>query len=246
LYSHVWLYFDGSLVVKGSGEVSYTTTGSSQAAHTIEAVAQNACGFSSTSCTWYIFDPNSCEPFGPYLPFGIDKWKCGDEDWMNTNCYPNALLGWAIASADSGQFSDALARIKWKRTVNCPEYTFAEFSGNNKEAYIVALTSYTNPGHALVAVYVGGHPGGYTNWANWRFYNYGNLNIQPNSPDIPPTDLNGQMPWTPGYGMTKTKIVIKKIIGITSGCDYQTDDEHPIVTFYLDDTGQPSLNPNWT
>jgi len=241
------IYFDSTLVISGSGtSLSYNAGAGTLGHHIVEARAWNEGGSNSAICNWYVYDPNSCEPLGPYLPFGIDKWKCGDGSWQNTDCIVNALLGWAIASADSSQYGVALERIKWKRTDSCPEYTFAQFSGGyNKEVYVVALTSYTNPGHALDAEYIGGHPGGYTNWANWKFFNYGNLNIQPNSPDIPITNINGQMPWTPSYGMTKTKIVIKRIIGITSGCDYQTDEEHPIVSFYLDDQGEASLNPNW-
>jgi hypothetical protein len=100
LQALITIYFDGVLVLSTTGtSAHYPTDGDgitgTLGAHIIEAVATNACGWSNTTCTWTVYDPNPQPIFTPpntQSVVQIKRWSISDtyghsfEETLRTLC----------------------------------------------------------------------------------------------------------------------------------------------------------------
>lgn len=126
-------YFDSILKASGSGtSLSYNAGPGVLGHHVVRAVASNEGGSSEAFCDWYVFDPNSCTPLGPFLKFPVYQWRPNSTaEWQNATCTQNAAINFAY-TGNSGPFSSMLENCQWRRNENCPEQQFLPASPVNK------------------------------------------------------------------------------------------------------------------
>lgn len=228
-------------MISGSGtSLSYNAGAGTLGHHIVEARAWNEGGSNSAICDWYVYDPDSCNPLGPFITFGpnvmIGQWRPNSaSEWQNATCTQNAAINFAY-TGNSGPFSGILANCQWRRNETCSEQPFLPASPANKNVFVVGRWTPDLPdplavNHDMTAEYLGG-PGGYTNWSNWRFFQYGDLNIQKGEwPE------HYQMPYPINEGYF-TRVQIKEVIGFTDCIHYQ---DRIVVTFRIFHNGTVEL-----
>ena len=148
---------------------------------------------------------------GAYIDFYIGCWRSGASDcgggsgsWNAPSgpCMYNVAMRFARAG-ESSSFYDVLSKCYWKEHGGCSEHCYMEEYGWNKPIYEAGVTNNSIPfGHAICAEYLGGDV---TNFNNWKFFQYDNLNIQPG---------DWQMPC--GTDEENTKVRIRQIESIRS------------------------------
>lgn len=130
----------------------------------------------------------------------------------------NAVMRFARAGKSSGFYAQ-LSQCYWREKSGCPEHCYMEEYGWNKPIRHAAVTNNSIPfGHSICAEYLGGDV---TNFNNWKFFQYSNLNIQPG---------DWQMPC--GTVTENTTVRIKTITSIGS-CGGSVGGD-PVVTFEID------------
>ncbi|MFA4859961.1 hypothetical protein [Methanoregula sp.] len=159
-------------------------------------------------------------------------------------CNENAIARWGWASKDNTIAYNALIHAEWRNKDNndCEEcwYNFMGLYYNTRQLYIV---SSARNSHAMVAEFRGGD---YQVRTNWRFFQYGESDIQPQRCDDPSNQCLGppqvQMPW--GYGGTVNTISIWKVTGIIidgSSLRYQHADM-PVAEWLINNWGEFTWN----
>jgi hypothetical protein len=228
---------DGVLKVSGSGtSLAYNAGAGILGHHIVRAIASNAEGSSDAVCDWYVYNPDACDPLGPFIKFPVYQWRPNSSsEWQNATCTQNTAINFAY-TGNSAPFSSILANCQWRRNENCAEQPFLPVSPVNKDVFVVGRWTPDLPdpeavNHAMVAEYLGGS-GGYTNWSNWRFFQYGDLNIQkgewPEHYQMPyPINENGF-----------TRVQIKRVTGFSDCIHYQ---DVIIVTFKILHNGTVEL-----
>ena len=132
---------------------------------------------------------------------GTGSWR----DISNAPCQYNAIMRFARAGESSG-FYDVLSKCYWQEHSGCGEHCYMEDYGWNKPIYHATVVNNSltpSFGHSICAEHLGGDM---TEFNNWKFFQYDNLNIQPPDP--------GQMPC--GTPTENTKVKIKEITSIGS------------------------------
>ena len=146
---------------------------------------------------------------GPYIDFFVKCFRTGQSNcyggtgnWSVPEgpCHYNAIIRIARAGESSG-FYDVLSKCYWKEHGGCSEHCYMEEYGWNKPIYHAAVTNNSRSfGHSICAEYLGGDV---TNFNNWKFFQYDNLDIKPG---------DWQMPC--GTDEENTKVIIRKITRI--------------------------------
>ena len=149
---------------------------------------------------------------GPYIDFYIENYRNGQSNcqggsggWVTPGgpCIYNAVMRFARAGESSGFYAQ-LSQCYWREKSGCPEHCYMEQYGWNKPIYHASVANNSIPfGHSICAEYLGGSM---TNFNNWKFFQYDNLDIEPD---------DWQMPC--GTATEKTKVWIMEIETIR-GC----------------------------
>jgi hypothetical protein len=203
------------------------TTADDMTVETRQNVIAAASAGGSVSC--------NAPPYGAYFDFTINTVKLDcKSDWQPAVCYDNALIRWAKAGKSSSLKSN-LTNDLWKENSACTaSYSFAVDPPANKPVYVVAVNNNdmtVSFHHAIDAELLDTSlkPED-TTWANWKFFQYTNLDIKAGDWQLPK-----------GGPSFETKVEIKEFTGIT--CGYWTS-ERVKKTFYIDQSGQVSTNPD--
>lgn len=241
------IYFDGVLKASGSGiSLSYNAGPGIFGHHVVQAIASNIRGSSEALCDWYVYDPISCEPFGPFLLFPVFQWRPdGSSEWQNANhCTVNAAINYAYTGNPNEQDRTLLQNCQWKRNSNCGDETVQFYIPTSGSAglhvYHVAIFSDFCPilsqkAHAALALFHGSGPEEYSTWEKWQKFQYGDLNIQIGSA------CGDQIPKPQSPDDQKTRIAISEVTGYA---DCTSLLHGPIlVNFYIDYNGNVSLDP---
>ena len=155
-------------------------------------------------------DDGECHSIsGAYIDFYISCKRSGQSNcqggtgsWYNAVCIHNVAMRFARAGESSG-FYDVLSRCYWEEHGGCSEHCYMEEYGWNKPIHHAAVANNSIPfGHSICAEHLGGDV---TNFNNWKFFQYDNLNIQPD---------DWQMPC--GTATENTRVRIRRIESITS------------------------------
>ena len=86
-------------------------------------------------------------------------------------------------AGESSGFYDVLSKCYWKEHGGCSEHCYMEEYGWDKPIYIAHVMNNSIPwGHAICAEHLGGDM---TNFNNWKFFQYDDLDIQPDDWDMP-------------------------------------------------------------
>lgn len=146
---------------------------------------------------------------GPYIDFYISCKRSGQSNcqggtgsWYNAVCIHNVAMRFARAG-ESSSFYDVLSKCYWEEHGGCSEHCYMEEYGWNKPIHHATVANNAIPfGHSICAEHLGGDV---TNFNNWKFFQYDNLNIQPD---------DWQMPC--GTDEENTRVRIKEITSIGS------------------------------
>jgi PKD repeat protein len=232
-----WSFGDGQTSIEQNPSHTYAAAGT----YDVSLTAANAGGNNAMVKERYVTvnsiptptptpDP-TCDLTGPDVTFGIDNYTC-DGTWYVATCGQNALLNWAL-TGESTKYKDILATWKWRRNINCPNTgnSYAFDNPGGKDVYLVKIVNHdidriVNFDHEIAAeLPAGADP---LNFDVWRFFNYGELNIQ-KGVGTPQYPNGGQIP--SGGIQCYTTVAIKKVARVY-GCglaDYQ-----PVNTFWID------------
>ncbi|KAF5431772.1 hypothetical protein C5S36_09865 [Candidatus Methanophagaceae archaeon] len=150
---------------------------------------------------------------GPYIDFCINYKRSGQSNcqggtgsWIDISagpCLYNTVMRFARAGESSGFYAQ-LSQCYWREKSGCPEHCYMEAYGWNKPIRSAFVGNNSIPfGHFICAEHLGGDV---TNFNNWKFFQYSNLNIQPGDPN--------QMPR--GTATENTAVRIREITSIGS------------------------------
>jgi len=241
------IYFDSTLVVSGSGtSLSYNAGAGTLGHHIVEARAWNEGGSNSAICNWYVYNPDACDPLGPFIKFPITQWRPNSSsEWQDANhCTNNAAINYARTGNPSESDRILLQNCQWKRNSNCGDETVQPYIPTTGSAglhvYHVAIYSQFCPileqqGHATLALYHGVGPTEYTIWEKWQKFQYGDLNIQIGNV------CGDQIPKPQSPTDVKTRVAISEVTGYADCTSLLTGPV--LVNFYIDYNGNVSTNP---
>jgi len=153
---------------------------------------------------------------GPYIDFFVKCFRTGQSNcyggtgnWSVPEgpCHYNAIIRIARAGESSG-FYDVLSKCYWKEHGGCSEHCYMEEYGWNKPIYFGSVTNNSRSfGHAICAEYLGGDK---TDFNNWKFFQYDDLDIKPG---------DWQMPC--GTDEEDTSVNLWKVTGFSSCGEYK-------------------------
>jgi len=128
---------------------------------------------------------------GPYIDFYIKNWRSGTSNCQGGSgswhypsgpCIYNAVMRFARAGESSGFYAQ-LSRCYWRERSGCPQHCYMEDYGWDKPIYLAFVGNNSIPfGHFICAEHLGGSM---TNFDNWKFFQYDNLDIQPGDWQMP-------------------------------------------------------------
>ena len=183
---------------------------------------------------------------GQFLTSAILFWRPNNSSqWQDANhCTMNAAMNYAHTGNPSAQDRILLQNCQWKVNSDCGDEKAQPYVPNNGSAglhvyHVAIFTDFcSNPlhkGHAALALFHGSAPEEHTTYEKWQKFQYGDLNIQTGS--VCGVD---QIPKPPNNSVPRTKVVFSEVTGYAN-CNSLTHGP-AIVTFYLDENGNPSLN----
>ncbi|WFN37318.1 hypothetical protein L1994_02725 [Methanomicrobium antiquum] len=199
---------------------------SGNATYSVVAEAINTVGSCSLTWSWKIESSSHCVPTGEYIDFGFAKYRsdCDSEEskWRKAMCHQNALARWGYASIsrniptnsydDIVESSDKLGYFKYQRDDEvCEGWENCFLVSNNhfRHLYVVELGVTNHGDHAILAEFIGEFSNfdtEKTNFDNWNFFQYEDLDIRPG---------DGQMPYYPSNDPgNPNKVIIQKITEI--------------------------------
>ncbi|WP_319579841.1 hypothetical protein [uncultured Methanospirillum sp.] len=190
---------------------------------------------------WVVENPG-CEESDncSFINFDIHQYKCGDCDWRDAACFENAVILLA-RTGNLSQWQNQLTNCRWRRNANCPDYPFINSNVPTRDLYYVSVTNDCGcPGHAVVGE-IKDTTISIENFQNWRFIQWGNLNITPG--EIETDDDGKQIYQIPlGCGSTDTKVTIMKINALSvTDCDIHVVYSNPLVIFNIDNLGDVTI-----
>jgi len=158
--------------------------------HTIAINAENSNGVSDSALvyTWKLVCRSDCLPSGNVINFQFDQYRIYNNEWSSwktAHCNENAIARFGYGSQEKSQFSNDLSKIEWRKnngTCQKCNVSFYKATGPNQKLFLV---SSSRNGHAMVAEYSGRDDtqehfeADRQLWANWRFFQYDQENIQP-------------------------------------------------------------------
>jgi PKD repeat protein len=186
-----------------------------------------------------------CDITGPSVPFTID-WFASSKtygQWRPVDCGPNALLNFA-KEGDIAKYpsKNILSTWGWRATDKCPSagHSYAFNNPGGKDVYLARIlnndkTVIDSQGraaafyHEVAAELRPNQDAQYL--TSWRFFNYGNSDIQPG---------DSQMPT--GTKICYTTVAIKKVTGLYGDGEYYYKYDR---VFRINENNQPvSAQPN--
>ena len=193
--------------------------------HSLKVIAMSGVEKANDTCSWTTgcseLDDNS-----PFINFEVCEFRCEPCDWKEAVCTHNALINLARNGALS-QWQDQLINCSWRQRDGCNAYPFITSSApTGKDLYYVSIES-PQPGfeaHAVVGELIGDDV---TVFENWKFIQYGDLDIKPGNP---------QMPF--GYGDRSTTVKILRITSLSVRNCYIEKTDEEIVMFLIDNWGE--------
>ncbi|WP_319579838.1 hypothetical protein [uncultured Methanospirillum sp.] len=202
-------------------------------------LCQNGCN--GNCCEWIVESADGDEPdSSPYIGFNIHEYSCCSQVWNEAVCKENAIILLA-RTGNLSQWQEQLTSCYWRKNKCYASHPFINAATPKKDLYYVSVRNDCGcPGHAVVGE-IKDKTVSIENFTNWRFIQWGNLNITPG--EIETDDDGKQIYQIPlGCGSTGTTVIITKINTLSViDCKIKIGFSDPVVIFNIDNLGDVTI-----
>jgi hypothetical protein len=197
--------------------------------HSFKVIAENDMGVGITDCGQFTVECHEQDDNSPFASFEVCEYRCcSSGEWKEAFCTQNVFINLA-RNGTLDEWADQLEHFEWREREGGIIYPFIESSApSGKDLYFVSIESAEYGGHAVLGEFLGGD---IKTWENWKFIQYGDLNIQKGNWQIP----HGSK------GMSTT-VVISQITSVYIHNNHEIKkSEDIIVRFKIDEFGTPTI-----